>query len=174
MRSCAMKTRPAAVGMAFGLGIGAAVERPEAARAELQAFVDEHLGRGLVVLDGALDERTLLHEASHAFQLTVVGGLGGVPDFGSAASLADVARHPSFDLAQTAQGAALHAALKANTVGETVAAVERFQRARDDWRAIATRRSAPPKRSCSIGCAPVGACGRSQEASRWRRCCAPS
>jgi hypothetical protein len=109
------------------------------ARAELQAFVDEHLGRGVVILDEALYERTLLHEAFHAFQMTVMGGPGGVPDFaaGSAVSLADVASQPTFDAAQTAQGAALHAALTAPTAGEAVAAVERFLQARDDWRSVA-------------------------------------
>ncbi len=107
------------------------------ARAELQAFVDEHLGRGLVVLDQALYERTLVHEAFHAFQMAAVGGLAGVPEFGPTASLDDVASHTDFDTAQTAQGTALFEALSAPTVGEAVAAVERFLAARETWRAAA-------------------------------------
>ena len=108
-------------------------------RAAFQAFIDEQLGRGLVVLDPASYERVLLHEAFHAFQLTAVGGLIGVPEFGSgpAAALADVASHAGFDAAQSAQGAALHAALTAATAGEAVAAVGRFLQARDDWRSVA-------------------------------------
>ncbi len=107
------------------------------ARAELQAFVDEHLGLGVVVLDAALYTRTLLHEAFHAFQMTTMGGPAGVPEFGRAASLADVASHAGFDAAQTAQGEALFEALMAPTAGEAVAAVERFLRSRDDWRSAA-------------------------------------
>ena len=118
------------------------------ARAELQAFVDEHLGRGLVVLDEALYQRTLLHEAFHAFQMTVMGGPAGVPDFGTgpAASLADVAADAAFDAAQTAQGAALYEALMAPTAGEAVAAVERFLQARDAWRAVAPEGTAALER----------------------------
>jgi uncharacterized membrane protein (UPF0127 family) len=108
-------------------------------RAELQAFVDEHLGRGLVVLDEGLYQRTLLHEAFHAFQMTVMGGPAGMPDFaaGPAVTLAEVASHTAFDAAQSAQGAALHEAIVAPTAGEAVAAVERFLGARDAWRAVA-------------------------------------
>lgn len=118
------------------------------ARAELQAFVDEHLGRGLVVLDEPLYQRTLLHEAFHAFQMTAMGGPAGVPDFGTGrtASLADVAAHADFDAAQTAQGAALHEALAAPTAGEAVAAVERFLSARDAWRAVAPEGTAALER----------------------------
>lgn len=107
------------------------------ARDELQAFVDEHLGRGHVVLDDALYERTLLHEAFHAFQMTAMGGPAGVPEFGRPASLGDVAAHADFDAAQTAQGGALADALAAPTAGEAVAAVERFLSARGAWRSVA-------------------------------------
>ncbi len=126
---------PVPAATAFAVGGVWSVAVP--ARAELQAFVDEHLGRGLVVLDEALYTRTLLHEAFHAFQMTVVGGPAGVPEFGQAASLADVAAHADFDAAQTAQGAALFEALSAPTAGEAVAAVERFLAARETWRSAA-------------------------------------
>ena len=128
---------PVPAATAFEVGDVWSVAVP--ARAELQAFVDEHLGRGLVVLDEALYARALLHEAFHAFQMTAIGGPAGVPAFtsGSAASLGDVASHTSFDAAQAIQGRALHAALTAPTAGEAVAAVERFLSARDAWRSEA-------------------------------------
>lgn len=111
------------------------------ARAELQAFVDDQIGPGVVDLDDALYERTLLHEAFHAHQLTIVGGLRGVPDFRDPGAPTVRLPEPStaFDAAQAEQGRALFDALHATTAGEAVAAVERFLAARDAWRA-----GAPP------------------------------
>lgn len=111
------------------------------ARGELQAFLDEHLGPDVVRLDDALYQRTLLHEAFHAHQLTLVGGVGGVPSYETDGVPA--ARPPdasaALDATQAAQGRALHDALRATTAGDAVAAVERFLVARDAW-----RNEAPP------------------------------
>lgn len=109
------------------------------ARAELQAFLDEHLGPDVIHLDDALYQRTLLHEAFHAHQLTLVGGPDGVPSFESAGVPAGRAPEATvaLDATHAAQGSALHDALHATTAGDAVAAVERFLEARDAWRAEA-------------------------------------
>lgn len=111
------------------------------ARDDLQAFLDEHLGPDVLDLDDALYQRALLHEAFHAHQMTLVGGIGGVPSFASggvpAARVGESS--PALDATHAAQGRALHDALRATTAGEAVAAVERFLVARDAW-----RRQAPP------------------------------
>jgi hypothetical protein len=111
------------------------------ARGELQAFLDEHLGRGVLHLDDALYQRALLHEAFHAHQMTLVGGIDGVPSFAFAGVPAARPDEPSaaLDATHAAQGRALHDALQATTAGDAVAAVGRFLGARDAW-----RKQAPP------------------------------
>ena len=106
------------------------------ARDELQAFLDEHLGPGVVDIDDALYQRTLLHEAFHAHQMTLVGGIGSVPTFADDGVPAAHPGEPSAALNAThaEQGRALHDALHAATAGDAVAAVERFLAAREAWR----------------------------------------
>lgn len=109
------------------------------ARDELQAFLDEHLGPDVLQLDDALYQRALLHEAFHAHQMTLLGGIDRVPSFESAGVPAARPGEPSaaLDATHAAQGRALRDALHASTAGDAVAAVERFLVARDAWRAQA-------------------------------------
>lgn len=116
-------------------------------REELQSFVDDALGPGVVLLDEALYTRTIVHEAFHAHQLTLLGGLGEVPSFGVAQgdlpSLAEVASDPRFDDAHAEQGAALHAALTVPSSDDARAAAARFLNLRQRWREAAPAGTGP-------------------------------
>lgn len=112
-------------------------------RSDLQAFLDQYLGEGTITLDEYAYERTITHEAFHAFQMTTLGGPDGFPRFdgdgdgrSSAAppTLEQVAATPGFDGFQREQGRALVAALRAPTAGEAAAAVARFLETREAWR----------------------------------------
>lgn len=119
-------------------------------RDELQAFVDEALGRDVVRLDEALYARTIVHEAFHAHQLTLLGGLAEVPSFGAEQadlpSLAEVASDPRIDDAHAEQGAALHAALTASTSDDGRAAAASFLDARQRWWEVAPEGTGPLER----------------------------
>lgn len=107
-------------------------------REELQALVDEHVGPGVIELDDETYLRTLVHEAFHAYQMTVVGGPEGVPEMGAGGgegpTLEALEAIPGRDAGIDAQGEALREALEAFTHGEALAAVDRFLAARAAWR----------------------------------------
>jgi uncharacterized membrane protein (UPF0127 family) len=111
------------------------------ARAELQAFLDEHLGAASLEITPGLYERTITHEAFHALQMTLLGGPGGVPDFGAPAGerlrLEDLDRTDGIDRAMREQGRHLAAALAADTAGDAVHAAAAFLAARRAWREAA-------------------------------------
>jgi uncharacterized membrane protein (UPF0127 family) len=107
-------------------------------RTELQALVDQHVGPGVIELDDEAYLRTLVHEAFHAHQMTVIGGPQAVPGMGGGdgdgPGLEALEAVPGRDAAIDAQGAALRDALTAATHGEALAAVDRFLEARAAWR----------------------------------------
>ena len=111
------------------------------AQAELQAFLDEHLGPGVVLLNDALYERAITHEAFHAFQMTAMGGPDGIPAFGAEAGadprLQDVERTPGIDAALREQGRLLATALEADTAAAAGQAVAAFLDVRRAWRQAA-------------------------------------
>ncbi len=105
-------------------------------RSELQALVDEHVGPGAIELDDEAYLRTLVHEAFHAFQMTVLGGPDAVPTMGAVRpgdTLASLQGDAEADAAHEAVGAALSAALDAATSTEALAALRTFVERRDAW-----------------------------------------
>lgn len=113
------------------------------AQAELQAFLDEHLGPDVVALSDALYERTITHEAFHAFQMTEFGGPNGIPDFATGDAegprLQDLEGVDGIDAAMREQGRFLADAIEADTVGAAARAIEAFLETRRAW-----RETAPP------------------------------
>lgn len=106
------------------------------ARDELQAFLDEQLGSGLIELDARLYTRTIVHEAFHAFQMTVLGGPGAIPTMGAerpGETLVLLRGDAAAGVAHEAMGAALSAALNAGSAAEALAALTTFVDRRDAW-----------------------------------------
>lgn len=106
------------------------------ARDELQAFLDEHLGAGLIELDARLYVRTIVHEAFHAFQMTVLGGPEAIPSMGAerpGETLRALEGDAAADAAHRAMGEALSAALSADARAEALAALTKFVDRRDAW-----------------------------------------
>jgi len=106
------------------------------AQDELQAFLDEHLGAGAVEIDAALYERAIVHEAFHAFQMTLLGGPDAIPAMGAerpGETLAALSDDAAAAAAHDAIGAALSAALDAGTADEALAALTDVIERRDAW-----------------------------------------
>jgi hypothetical protein len=130
---------PVPVASAYPVGSRWSVVVPS--RDELQSFLDERLGPGVLAIDDLAYLRVLVHEAFHAHQMTRIGGPDGVPAFGGDAratpSLEDLAAVPGHAPALDRQGAALRSALRAASVDEARRAGGRFLAARDAWRSTA-------------------------------------
>lgn len=106
---------------------------------EFQLAIDTQLGPGVVTLDDDSYVRAALHEAFHAFQLTSLGGLDGVPRFGlrdEGAALHEVVRDTGHDAWVTAQAHQLARALRAATLEEVTAAVHAFLDQRAHGRSV--------------------------------------
>jgi len=106
------------------------------AQDELQTFLDEHLGPGVVQLDSDLYTRAIVHEAFHAFQMTTLGGPDAIPAMGAerpGETLAALRGDAGADAAHEAMGAALSAALDARSPAAASAALTAFVQRRDAW-----------------------------------------
>lgn len=84
-------------------------------REEFQQAIDEQLGKGVVQLDTANYIRAIVHEAFHAYAMTLIRGQ--VPNFGSDVDEGEMiprlAALPELDKQQAAEGQALVKALQA-------------------------------------------------------------
>jgi len=103
-------------------------------RAEFQQAIDAQLGKGVVQLDAASYVRAIVHEAFHAYAMTVIQG--NVPNFGADVDegemIQQLAALPDPDRPYNAEGAALAKALQVDyqTVHEAAADFLKLRHAR--------------------------------------------
>jgi len=106
-------------------------------REEFQQAIDAQLGKGVVQLDAVNYIRAIVHEAFHAYALTVIQG--DVPNFGTNVDEAQVIQQlaalPDLDKQHAGEGQALVSALQATDTPGTRDAAARFLKLRQTRRA---------------------------------------
>jgi hypothetical protein len=106
-------------------------------REEFQQAIDAQLGKDAVQLDAANYIRAIVHEAFHAYAMTIIHGQ--VPDFGADVDEGEMIQHlaalPDLDQQHAAEGQALAKALQASDSPAVRAAAAEFLRLRQTRRA---------------------------------------
>jgi hypothetical protein len=109
-------------------------------RAEFQAAVDQALGPGKVTIDPPAYVRSIVHEAFHAYQMTVTGGQ--LPNFGADVDeqkmIADLSARSGLSELFNAEGQALANALRATNQVDMLSEAGHFLQLRQQRRTSLT------------------------------------